>query len=425
MNAAVFWSGAEALVGGLFALTSAFLIARLIGPEELGVAATAVAVHVVLWVAANALFADALVQRATTDDRVLSTAFWSGAAVGSLAGILQVIAGLGLAALFREPRLAVMGVALAWPLPLVGMAGAAQGLLTRRGSYRALALRTVLGQGSGLLIGLLAARFGAGAWSAVWQQAVTSGLGAVVLLAAMRWRPAWCWHWQDMRALLVTGLPLTASTLTQIARYRVFAVLIGACAGPAQLGLVHMAFRLVDAVRDLAFTALWRLLLPDLARFQHDRTAMLARVDRLVTLCAVTILPLCGALALLLDPVVRLLLGPAWTEAGAAALPLVGLMAVMAVTFPAGVALIAFGLARFTLYANLGALAASVLLVVLLRPATAWDAVLIWCASQLLVLPYILWVNGRALGVGPLRTVRLGVSGWIAALVLGLALGIT
>ncbi len=414
MSRAVLWSAVEAVVGGGLSIVSAFVIARLIGPEELGIGAAAVAAHVVFWVALNGLLSDALVQRPTIDRAIISSAFWCSASAGVIGMIVLAGIGYGLAAQLSDARLAGMGLALAATLPLVGFAGIAQGLLTRRKAYRALALRTILGQGSGIVIGIGSALTGAEAWALVWQQVATTAVGALVLLFVGWYRPALSFRWHHARALLAVGLPLTGSTLTQIARYRVFAVLLGAVAGPAVLGQAHMAFRLVDTVRDLAFTALWRLLLPDLSRFQHDRAAMLARVDRLLTLCCLAILPLCLAQALTLVPLTRLALGPGWAEAGIAALPLTALMALMALTFPSGVALIAFGQARFTLYGNLAALALCVLGVLLLRPGSAWDAVLTWCASQAAVVPYALWVNGRALGVGPWRVIRSAITpgGW-------------
>jgi len=57
----VFWSGLEAgTTAGLF-FVSASIVAQLIGPAEIGIAAAAVSVHVMLWVTVNALFADAVV----------------------------------------------------------------------------------------------------------------------------------------------------------------------------------------------------------------------------------------------------------------------------------------------------------------------------------------------------------------------------
>jgi hypothetical protein len=52
----VFWSGLEAAVSAAFSFASAFIVARLVGPAEVGIGAAAVAVHVLLWVAVNVLF---------------------------------------------------------------------------------------------------------------------------------------------------------------------------------------------------------------------------------------------------------------------------------------------------------------------------------------------------------------------------------
>lgn len=412
MKRHIFWSGLEAAGGGVLSVISAFAIARMIGPAELGVGASAAAVHVLLWVAVNALFADALVQRASVDDVVASSAFWASVGVGSAVVPVQVGAGFLLAEMLNDQRLAAMGLVLALPLPLVGAGGAMQGILTRARGYRALAARTIIGQGSGAAVGVALGIHGAGAWAPVVQLAVSSFAGAAILLVAAGWRPHWRFSVEAVRGLLRVGLPLTASTLVQIGRYRLFAILIGGTAGAAALGEVHVAFRLVDTVRELAFTALWRLMLPILSEQQHDRTALLATVDRLLRLSSRLLLPLCALLAASLVPVVSLILGPNWAAAGHAALPLVGLMALLGLMFPSGVALVAAGGARQALFANLAGLVATAALVLVARPADPWHAVLVWCGGQLFISPYALWMNGKVLGVGPLRPLRAGLS-WL------------
>ena len=101
-------------------------------------------------------------------------------------------------------------------------------------------------------------------------------------------------------------------------------------------------------------------------------------------------------------------MGPHWAATGQAAIPLVALMAWSALTFPSGVALVAVGEARFTLYANLASLVLSAAGVMLMRPTDPWQAVMIWTVSQVLVSPYAMWVNARALRVGILRPISGG-----------------
>ncbi len=420
MKRHIFWSGLEAAGGALLSVISAFAIARLIGPAELGIGAAAAAVHVLLWVAVNALFADALVQRAAVDDTVASSAFWASVAAGVLAMPVQAGAGWALAGLLHDPRLVPMALMLALPLPLVGAGGAMQGVLTRARGYRALAARTIVGQGAGAAVGIVLALNGGGAWAPVVQLTVSSFAGAATLLATAGWRPRIVWSTHAVRDLLTVGLPLTASTLVQLGRYRLFAILIGSTAGAAALGQVHVAFRLVDTVRELAFTALWRLMLPILSEQQHDRAALLATVDRLLRLSSRLLLPLCAILAVSLVPIVSAVLGPGWAAAGHAALPLVGLMALLGLMFPSGVALVAAGRARQALYANLAGLLATGALVLIARPADPWHAMLVWCGGQMFVSPYAMWMNGRVLGVGPFRPLRAGLA-WLVSCALAVS----
>ena len=209
--------------------------------------------------------------------------------------------------------------------------------------------------------------------------------------------------------MLRIGLPLTASTLVQHGRYRVFALLIGGTAGSAALGQVHMAFRLIDTVRELAFTAQWRLMLPLLSERQDDLPALHARMDRCLAWSSLVAFPLCGAMALCIQPVVQLLLGPVWQPSGVAALPLIGLTAWLFLAFPAGVAVIARGEPRYTLIANIVGMAAMVAGVMLLRPSSPIGAVLVWLGAQLFVSPYVLFANARVLGCGPLRPIWQGL----------------
>lgn len=406
----VFWSGLEAAVAGALSFASAFVIARLIGPGEFGIGAAAVAVHVILWVGVNALFADALVQRAAVDDAMAASAFWASVAVGLLCAVLQAGAGWVVAASLADPRLVAMSALLALPLPLVGAGGVVQGLLTRRRAYRVLAGRAIIGQGLGTAAGIAAALGGAGAWAPVLQQCVTSTAGALALLLRGGWRPRVMFRWQPVLALLHVGAPLTASTLMLTARYRLFALLLGGTAGATALGETHMAFRLVDTVRELCSTALWRLMLPVLAERQHDIPGLRAAADRLLRRTSTAMLPLCGAMALCLPTVVHDLLGPAWNASGAAAEPLIALMAGLMLMVPAGVAVVARGQAGRALGGSVACLLLTLGGVAWLRPANAMQAVLVWCGAQALVAPYWLWVNGCAVGTGPLRPLRAGLA---------------
>jgi PST family polysaccharide transporter len=405
----VFWSGLEAGISAGLSFVSAFVVARLVGPSEVGVGAAVVAVHVLLWVVVNALFADALVQRLAMDDNEASSAVWASTVVGVLAAVFQVAIALPVADAIGDHRIVMMGLVLAIPLPFVGAGGAMQGLLTRNREYRVLAGRALIGQGGGTLVGVAMALLGAGAWAIVAQQLVTSLLGALSLIVRSRWRPGLVLHWQPVRELLGIGLPLVASTLVQHSRYRLFALLIGGTAGPTALGQVHMAFRLVDTVRELVSTALWRLCLPTLSERQADLPALRAAVARFLDLSALVLFPTFGAMLVVIDPLVRLLLGRVWVPSADASTLLIIITIYNFLYFPAGVALIARGFTRFTLGVSVVMTALTLAGVLVFRPGTPQSAVWVWSVAQVAILPLVQYVTARLLGDNVISQIRAGL----------------
>jgi PST family polysaccharide transporter len=404
----VFWSGFEAATAAALSFASVFIVARIVGPAELGIGAAAVSLHVLFWIVVNAIFADALVQRPSVSEEQAISAVWAAGAVGICGAVLQALLGWAVAASLGDPRLVAMSLLLAATLPIVGVGGAMQGLLTRNRQYRALAGRTLIGQGLGTATGIVAALAGAGAWALVLQQGVTSLVGALTLVLRAPVRPRALFHWPLVRDLLPIGVPLVASTLVQHCRYRLFALIIGATAGPAVLGEVHMAFRLVDTVRDLAITALWRLALPTMSERQHDLRALRASLDRLLSLSGVVLFPAIGGMVVLLRPVVTLLLGPVWIPAAQAATLLAVLAAWNFLSFPGGVAVVARGRPHLALMISLAATVLTVAGAAVLRPASPLDAVWVWIGAQLLILPPSCMVMAHVLRTDLLAPLRAG-----------------
>ena len=152
-------------------VVASFAVARMVGPAELGIGAAAAALHVVLWVAVNALFADAVVQQAASiSGRCPAPSGrrspWMARRCWRRGGGLWE-----LAAMLSDERLVQMGLVLSLPLPLVGARGRDPGVADPRASISRLALRTIIGQGAGTVwaFGCRSRGLGRGLWC--WQQA--------------------------------------------------------------------------------------------------------------------------------------------------------------------------------------------------------------------------------------------------------------
>jgi PST family polysaccharide transporter len=273
-----------------------------------------------------------------------------------------------------------------------------------------LACRALFGQGAGTAMGILCAVSGAGAWAVVAQQATTSTVGGLALLLGARWTPAFICRWSAVRDMLRVGGPLAISTLVLHGRYRLFALLIGGTAGAAALGEANLAFRLVDTVRELAFAALWRLMLPGMAEQQNDKAALRESIDRWLSAIGFYFFPLCAGMLVTVQPLTTLALGASWAPSGQAAAPLILLTIWLALGFPAGAAAVARGAPQFALRGNVASCIALALCVPLLHPTTAMSAAAIWVVTQAAVTPYTMWKHARLLGATIWSTMRAGLS---------------
>ncbi len=205
------------------------------------------------------------------------------------------------------------------------------------------------------------------------------------------------------------GAALAAGTLVQTGRYRVFALAVGGFGGTAVLGQVHMAFRMVDTVRDLLLSALWRLMLPAMSERQHDVSRLQADLDRFLALIGLVLFPLFGAMALGLRPLTALLLGPAWDAAGQATSVLALLLGYIFLGFPGGVACIARGQAGAALFAQVVGAVAVLIAIALVRPTTPIAAAEAWLLAHALAAPAALWTTSRAMNAAMLRHWRAGL----------------
>jgi O-antigen/teichoic acid export membrane protein len=146
-----------------------------------------------------------------------------------------------------------------------------------------------------------------------------------------------------------------------------------------------------------------------MAEYQHNTPGLLACIDRCQARIGVVVFPICAVMALAMVPLVALLLGPVWAEAGQAAQLLVGLMAYVLLSFPGGIAGVARGQPKYALQTNVAALVATLAGAAVLQPATPLQAVAIWVGAQALTSPYGLAMNARLVNAGLLRPLRAGL----------------
>ena len=394
----VAWKLASLTLTHAVRLVALVVVARALTPHELGLAVLALSCWALVGVVMDFALAAALIQRREIDEEARSTAFWSGAALGIVLAAAGVAASGGIAALFDEPRLRWLVVALAAGMLVNALTTTQAALLTRAMDFRTLELAGMTATTAGAAVGISLALSGAGPWAIVGDVLTGAAVYSTSLWLRSDWRPRRVFSRASLRDLAGFATLLTSTRLVVGVQRALDRLLIGNVFGAGASGTYSVAAsivsvpaaRLVDPIRGVLFPAFSRL-----QGTPGDVADAWLRTTRV--LCAL-LAPLLLALVLGADDLVQLVLGERWAQAA----PLLQILAVFAFFQLAGalnaVALAAVNRLGIVLVLFLGALAISITGFAL-ASGDLENAVVGYAAGPALVAPLYVALTARALGV--------------------------
>ena len=298
-------------------VVSGIVIARLLAPQDYGVFAVALVVLNAL-LSINELGVSLAIVRWPRDPRQIAPTVATLSVGGSVAlYLLTFAAAPTVASQLGAPQAATIIRVLALSMIVDGMSAVPAALLTRefQQGRRLVADLSGFVVSTGATIGL--ALTGHGAWSlAIGYLAGNVATTMVVwVLAPDRPRPGW--DSTLVPELLSFGLPLAGSSLLVFGVLNAGNVLVGAELGALALGFYTLAFNLSSWPVSVFSLAVRRVALAAFARIADDRDALAEGVAKSVALLLAVTLPVCTMLALLADPLVRVVYGDKWAPAAA------------------------------------------------------------------------------------------------------------
>ena len=394
------WKAVSQVVQLALRLVVLAVLARALGPRELGLAAIAVACALAGQAVADAGVGSALVQRDRPTEADWCTGFWMSAAVGTgLAASGVALSGV-VAAAFGEPRVAALFAALSAGFLLGALGAVPSALLQRALDFRRLELRSLAAAITGDLVAIGAALAGAGAQAVVAQRLTAAALMLVLVWQAVSWRPGPAVSRASVRDLGRFGLDVLGSRLLFFVQRNADNLLVGRVLGASALGAYAMAYnlalmpftRIADPVRAVLF--------PAMAGLQHDPIRLGAAWVRSTRVLIAALGPLLLVLLVAAADLVAVFLGPRWADVVVPVQVLACVGLVQTSIAVNSVVLTALGRTRVLLRLAVVMVAASLAgFVVGLRWGIGGVAVG-YLAANLLVVPFYLRLTAAAVGLG-------------------------
>lgn len=255
-------------------LAIGILLARLLTPEEWGVAGMALIVAALLTMLGDLSLPAALVQRTRITEADRSTVFWTSLAIGVVITALGIALSGLVAAFFGEPQVQWLFAVLCIGFLISSLDKVPGALLTRELAFRSLEVRQIVATLAGAIVALTLALAGAGPWAIIGNSLATTTVSAALLWLLTTWRPRLIFSWDSFRSLIGFGATYFGSQLLMYTQLNADKLLVGRYLGASPLGSYSFAYQLMfTPILNIAYP-LQTVLFPVFATIQ-DQTARL------------------------------------------------------------------------------------------------------------------------------------------------------
>ncbi len=309
------WQAVMTIGRQLLSLVVFTTLARLLAPSDFGLMGLTYVYLMLTGILTDQGFSTALIQKAQLRPSHWNSAFWFnlGSATALCMGTIALASPL--ARLLGEPRVASL---LQWSsLSLVFSAASSiqSTMLIREMDFRRLAIRTLLANLFGGLIGIGMALSGWGVWALVGQQLTTSLVGSAFMWAVSSFRPALRFSWADMRDLFGVSSSVFINTLIWVVVVRLDQLVIARFGGADALGFYVVAGKVPELAKAAITQPINDVSLPAFSRLQDDYGRMRQAIYRGMGLNAVVMFAVFVGLAVTSSDLVPILFGNKWAAA--------------------------------------------------------------------------------------------------------------
>jgi O-antigen/teichoic acid export membrane protein len=309
------WVGASQAGLQLTRAVVAIAVARLLTPEEYGLAALALVFASLVLVFSDLALGAALIQRKDLSRHDRDTAFWITIGSGVLFTLIGVALSGPIAALYGEPSaqplLAVLSLSF-----LVSAAGAPQqSLMLREMDWRRVEMLPMFGAVAGGIGGVALAAAGVGAWAIIAQYLIATAITTALVWWRSPWRPGFAFSRESARSLAGFSIYMLGHRLLYYFQTNGDRFLIGRVLGTAALGSYAVAYNAVIQPASKIGGPLQRIFSPTFCRIQDEPERIAAAWARVVRLLASISVPALAGLVVVAPDFVPVVLGEQWKPA--------------------------------------------------------------------------------------------------------------
>jgi O-antigen/teichoic acid export membrane protein len=293
----------------------AIAIARMLTPEEYGLAALALVFSSLVLVFSDLALGAALVQRKTLSAVDRDTAFWVTLTGGAVFTVLGVTFAEPLAALYGEPAAGPLLAVLSATFVIAALGAPHQSLMLRDMDFKRVEMLPMFGALVGGAGAVALAAGGAGAWAIIAQHVIATVITTALIWLRSPWRPRFAFSFASLRDLGGFSIYMLGHRMLFYVQTNGDRFLIGRFLGTSALGIYAVAYNTMLVPASKIGGPLQRVFSPAFSRIQDEPERIAAMWARVTRLMAAVSVPALAGLVVVAPDFVPLVLGDQWAEA--------------------------------------------------------------------------------------------------------------
>jgi O-antigen/teichoic acid export membrane protein len=291
------------------------ILARILTPTEYGVLGILIVFISISNVFIDSGFTKALIQKKDRSDVDVSTVFLFNIAISVVCYLVLWIISPYIADFYEIPSLTLLLKVIAVSLMINALFTVPYTLFTINLDFKSITKINLIAVviSGGIAIGLAYA--GYGVWALIWQTLLRSLMTALLMWIFLRWSPKLIFSIDSFRQMFSYGSKLLVSSLLGTFFSQLNALLIGKYLSAKDLGFYTRGIQFSDVVFGILNAALTNVLLPGLAPVQDQREVLIMQTKKIIKAATLVIVPIFMGLAVMAEPIIRLLLTEKWMMA--------------------------------------------------------------------------------------------------------------
>lgn len=309
---ALLWSFLERIGQDLMQFVVTVILARLLAPAEFGMIAMLAIFMAVAQSLIDSGFGSALIQKQDAGHVDECSIFYFNILVGVIAAGLLCLVAPGIASFYDTPILVPLTRALSLNLVINAFGLIHTSLLTKHIDFKTQLKVSLLAMFFSGTLGIFMAYHGFGVWSLVAQSLSQNFFRTCLLWLFVSWRPSWAFSFRSLRTLFVFGSNLLFSGLLETVFQNIYLVIIGKFFSSADLGFYARAKGIQQLPTHNIAGSVSRVTYPVFSSRQEDKKRLKVGVRKALSFMAMVNFPIMIGLAVVAEPLVRVLLTDKW-----------------------------------------------------------------------------------------------------------------